>query len=214
MGKVRTVLSCRECGQQLARWAGRCPGCGAWGTIEEGGARSPSSGPLETLAHEDADERRVSTGLPGIDRVLGGGLVPSTVALLAGARHQQGISLRQETASGAAVRRRQQATARPRESHPSRSGWFAESRKPSLRALGSVGSLPDVDQFDQGSVYSCSPGDPVHRRNKARWSAERAAATAPTASSATPLAAAASSWRSILSSASASPRDADHTEGA
>jgi hypothetical protein len=131
-----------------------------------------------------------------------------------GARHQQGISLRQETASGAAVRRRQQATARPRESHPSRSGWFAESRKPSLRALGSVGSLPDVDQFDQSSVYSCSPGDPVHRRNKARWSAERAAATAPTASSATPLAAAASSWRSILSSASASPRDADHTEGA
>jgi DNA repair protein RadA/Sms len=80
MSKVRTVLSCRECGQQLARWAGRCPGCGAWGTIEEGGVRSPSSGPLETLAHEDADERRVSTGLPGIDRVL----VPSTVALLAG----------------------------------------------------------------------------------------------------------------------------------
>ena len=85
MGKVRTVLSCRECGQQLARWAGRCPGCGAWGTIEEDGVRSSSSGrPLETLAHEDADERRVSTGLPGIDRVLGGGLVPSTVALLAG----------------------------------------------------------------------------------------------------------------------------------
>ncbi|HEY3213859.1 MAG TPA: ATPase domain-containing protein, partial [Actinomycetota bacterium] len=84
MGKVRTVLSCRECGQQLARWAGRCPGCGAWGTIEEGGVRGSSSGPLETLAHEDADERRVSTGLPGIDRVLGGGLVPSTVALLAG----------------------------------------------------------------------------------------------------------------------------------
>src|ERR671910_2049726 len=85
MGKVRTVVSCRECGQQLARWAGRCPGCGAWGTIEEGGLRSLSStGPLETLAHEEADERRVSTGLPGIDRVLGGGLVPSTVALLAG----------------------------------------------------------------------------------------------------------------------------------
>ena len=89
MGKVRTVLSCRECGQQLARWAGRCPGCDAWGTIEEGGVRSSSSGPLETLAHEDADERRVSTGLPGIDRVLGGGLVPSTVALLAG---EPGIS--------------------------------------------------------------------------------------------------------------------------
>jgi DNA repair protein RadA/Sms len=88
VGKVRTVQSCRECGQQLARWAGRCPGCGAWGTIEEG-VPSPSFGPLETPAHEDADERRVSTGLPGIDRVLGGGLVPSTVALLAG---EPGIS--------------------------------------------------------------------------------------------------------------------------
>jgi DNA repair protein RadA/Sms len=85
MGKVRTILSCRECGQQFAQWAGRCPGCGAWGTIEEGGARPASTRvPLETLEHENADERRVSTGLPGIDRVLGGGLVPSTVALLAG----------------------------------------------------------------------------------------------------------------------------------
>src|SRR4030095_16585366 len=84
MAKVRTVLSCRECGQQLARWAGRCPGCGAWGTIEEGGLRSLAAGSPEALAPEDAAERRVSTGLPGIDRVLGGGLVPSMVALLAG----------------------------------------------------------------------------------------------------------------------------------
>ncbi len=83
MGKVRTVLSCRECGQQFAQWAGRCPGCGAWGTIEERGGRSPAV-ELETLEHEDVDERRIPTGLPGVDRVLGGGLVPSTVALLAG----------------------------------------------------------------------------------------------------------------------------------
>jgi DNA repair protein RadA/Sms len=85
MGKVRVVLSCRDCGQQLAQWAGRCPGCGAWGTIAEGPREGGgSSAALETLAHDDADERRVSTGLPGVDRVLGGGLVPSTVALLAG----------------------------------------------------------------------------------------------------------------------------------
>ena len=82
MGKVRTVLSCRECGQQLAQWAGRCPGCGAWGTIEDRGGFSVVE--LQTLEHEDADERRIPTGLPGLDRVLGGGLVPSTVALLAG----------------------------------------------------------------------------------------------------------------------------------
>jgi DNA repair protein RadA/Sms len=39
---------------------------------------------LQTLAHEHDDERRVETGLAGLDRVLGGGLVPATVALLAG----------------------------------------------------------------------------------------------------------------------------------
>jgi DNA repair protein RadA/Sms len=85
MGKVRTVLSCRDCGQQLAQWAGRCPGCGAWGTIEEGrGDNAASAAAVETLVHDDADERRISMGLTGVDRVLGGGLVPSTVALLAG----------------------------------------------------------------------------------------------------------------------------------
>ena len=85
VGKVRTVLSCRECGQQLARWAGRCPGCGGWGTIEERtGGTVLASVALETLAHEHDDERRVETGLAGVDRVLGGGLMPATVALLAG----------------------------------------------------------------------------------------------------------------------------------
>jgi DNA repair protein RadA/Sms len=85
MAKVRTLHACRDCGQQLARWAGRCPGCGAWGTIEQGKLGS-SSTPFatETLAHEDADERRVPTGLAGMDRVLGGGLVPASVSLLAG----------------------------------------------------------------------------------------------------------------------------------
>lgn len=83
MGRVRTVLSCRDCGQQLAQWAGRCPGCGAWGTIDAAGPGGPALA-VQTLDHEDADERRLPTGLPGVDRVLGGGLMPSTVALLAG----------------------------------------------------------------------------------------------------------------------------------
>jgi DNA repair protein RadA/Sms len=40
--------------------------------------------PLQNLAHSEGLERRVTTGLPGIDRVLGGGIVPASVALLAG----------------------------------------------------------------------------------------------------------------------------------
>ncbi len=85
VGKVRAVFSCSDCGQQLARWAGRCPGCGAWGTIEErAGGTAHSSVHIATLSSGSADERRVLTGFPGVDRVLGGGLVPATVALLAG----------------------------------------------------------------------------------------------------------------------------------
>jgi DNA repair protein RadA/Sms len=85
VGKVRTLLACSSCGQQLAQWAGRCPGCGAWGTIEErAGGTAPSAVALQTLEHDGAVERRVPTGFPGMDRVLGGGLVPASVALLAG----------------------------------------------------------------------------------------------------------------------------------
>jgi len=85
VGKVRALLACSECGQQVGQWVGRCPGCGAWGTIEErAGGTVPSRTPLMTLAHDGDGWRRVSSGFPGIDRVLGGGLVPATVALLAG----------------------------------------------------------------------------------------------------------------------------------
>ena len=85
VSKVRAILSCRGCGQQLAQWAGRCPGCGAWGTIEErAGGTASAPVDLRTLEHEPEDERRVPTGLAGVDRVLGGGLVPAGVALIAG----------------------------------------------------------------------------------------------------------------------------------
>jgi DNA repair protein RadA/Sms len=90
VGKARTLLSCSACGQQVGQWVGRCPGCGAWGTVEQrnpGTASVPVS--LESLQHEARGEPRASTGIPGIDRVLGGGLVPATVALLAG---EPGIS--------------------------------------------------------------------------------------------------------------------------
>jgi DNA repair protein RadA/Sms len=87
MGKVRTLLACSGCGQQVGQWVGRCPGCGDWGTIEErrpGAASAPV--PSLTLGRPDGEvgARRARTGFAGVDRVLGGGLVPGTVALLAG----------------------------------------------------------------------------------------------------------------------------------
>jgi DNA repair protein RadA/Sms len=82
MAKARTVLECAECRQQVARWVGRCPGCGAWGTIHEPAGLGDAC--LETLAPNAEEEPRASTGFAGVDRVLGGGLVPGSVTLLAG----------------------------------------------------------------------------------------------------------------------------------
>jgi DNA repair protein RadA/Sms len=90
VAKQRTILACSSCRQQVSQWVGRCPGCGQWGTIDEvqginaTAARSGNAPSLVTLASAPDDERRVSTGFAGIDRVLGGGVVPASVALLAG----------------------------------------------------------------------------------------------------------------------------------
>jgi DNA repair protein RadA/Sms len=87
VAKTRTILACTGCRQQVSQWVGRCPGCGTWGTIEEVRGTSAGSGAapaLVTLASSPEDERRVSVGFAGMDRILGGGLVPASVALLAG----------------------------------------------------------------------------------------------------------------------------------
>jgi DNA repair protein RadA/Sms len=90
MAKARVVLTCRECRQQVSQWVGRCPGCGAWGTVEETAPR-PSSGrsgatvaPAPLVGADDGADLRVPTGFDGVDRVLGGGMVPGSVSLLAG----------------------------------------------------------------------------------------------------------------------------------
>lgn len=85
MARPRTIFACSGCRQQVAQWVGRCPGCGAWGTIENsvGGAPGAAS-PVAMLGGSSDTEPRVPTGIPGLDRVLGGGLVPASVVLLAG----------------------------------------------------------------------------------------------------------------------------------
>src|SRR4249920_1610434 len=72
------------------RWLGRCPGCGAIGTmIEEAPpARDAGAGParpplrLVDVTAETAD--RIPTGVDELDRVLGGGLVPASIVLVGG----------------------------------------------------------------------------------------------------------------------------------
>lgn len=90
--KERPSYRCTECGWQTAKWLGRCPECQAWGTIEEYGApavRTTTPGRVTTSAVPigQVDGRQAtarSTGVPELDRVLGGGLVPGAVVLLAG----------------------------------------------------------------------------------------------------------------------------------
>jgi DNA repair protein RadA/Sms len=86
MARPRTVYTCAECRQQLAQWVGRCPGCGAWGSIEEAAAGAVATAtPVRALGEAPGPETgRVATGIDGLDRVLGGGLVPASVVLLAG----------------------------------------------------------------------------------------------------------------------------------
>ncbi|GAA3556261.1 DNA repair protein RadA [Amycolatopsis ultiminotia] len=92
--KTSTVHRCAECGYETAKWLGRCPECQAWGTLEERGTGKPAitrvaagapSAPARPIAEVDVEASRAKrTGVAELDRVLGGGLVPGAVALLAG----------------------------------------------------------------------------------------------------------------------------------
>ncbi|HEX6919437.1 MAG TPA: DNA repair protein RadA [Actinomycetes bacterium] len=88
----RAGFRCAECGWQTAKWAGRCGECQAWGTVEELGVpkvRTTAAGPVGTparpIAEVDVEAARARpSGVDELDRVLGGGLVPGAVVLLAG----------------------------------------------------------------------------------------------------------------------------------
>jgi DNA repair protein RadA/Sms len=82
------VFSCPECGYSSGRWFGKCPGCGEFGTlVEEARAdpRASAARPLLRLVDvEAAEAERMPTGVPELDRVLGGGLVPASLVLVGG----------------------------------------------------------------------------------------------------------------------------------
>ena len=92
MKSARPAHRCTECGYASAKWVGRCPECQAWGTVEEHGTpavRTTAPGRVTSAAVPigQVDGRQAtarSTGVDELDRVLGGGLVPGAVALLAG----------------------------------------------------------------------------------------------------------------------------------
>ena len=90
MARDAVAFECTACGQPSGKWLGRCPTCGGWNTLEAAPDRPrPSSralvaAPTPISAAELHDPSRGSCGLPGLDRVLGGGLVAGSVILLSG----------------------------------------------------------------------------------------------------------------------------------
>ncbi|WP_075727578.1 DNA repair protein RadA [Corynebacterium aquilae] len=98
--KQRSVHVCSDCGYSSPKWLGRCPECGAWGTLNEslpavsaatvtGISSSPTgltpTSPATAITKIDANAAVSSpTGISELDRVLGNGIVPGSVVLLAG----------------------------------------------------------------------------------------------------------------------------------
>ncbi|MBS1956299.1 MAG: DNA repair protein RadA [Cyanobacteria bacterium SZAS-4] len=112
MGRIRAKWICQECGYSTSKQLGKCSECGTWNSMVEelyeeepagaakkgfatrlntgfgGVSPADSVGPVGLDAieinNETLDASRLSTGLAGLDEVLGGGLVPGSVVLLAG----------------------------------------------------------------------------------------------------------------------------------
>src|SRR4051812_19103781 len=97
-GRPRTRYVCQACGESVLRWEGQCRACLAWNSLVETvvrpeprptglGTRSGHAPPTEATRLADigpADHARLRIGIPELDRVLGGGLVPGSVVLVGG----------------------------------------------------------------------------------------------------------------------------------
>ena len=97
MAKEKSVFLCNECGYESPKWAGKCPGCGAWNSFVEKVVRSASSVRISSadvykqqsqpvlIDTVSTDELpRIDLGDAELNRVLGGGLVPGSMVLLGG----------------------------------------------------------------------------------------------------------------------------------
>jgi DNA repair protein RadA/Sms len=93
--KSHTSFVCQQCGNEFASWFGRCPNCGEWNSLVETSkvtgrqtdsktVRIGGSKPLKLSEIKHIEGKRISTGFVEFDRVLGGGIVPGGVVLIAG----------------------------------------------------------------------------------------------------------------------------------
>lgn len=89
----KTVYFCQECGNESPKWLGQCPVCGAWNSFVEEVVEKTSSRaqrekrdvrPTHLSEIISSDEKRISSGMPELDRVLGGGIVQGSMVLVGG----------------------------------------------------------------------------------------------------------------------------------
>src|SRR4051812_22716829 len=100
MAKIKSAFFCQQCGYESPKWTGKCPSCSAWNSfVEEIKHRDDKNSP-EAIWEDDEikgmrkahkldeiitiEEPRMMMPDPELNRVLGGGLVPGSVVLVAG----------------------------------------------------------------------------------------------------------------------------------
>ncbi|GGD03706.1 DNA repair protein RadA [Thalassobacillus devorans] len=96
MAKKKSKFVCQECGYESAKWMGKCPACHQWNTlVEEVISKDParhvfqadsstSKKPEKITAIQSGKEPRITTKMPELNRVLGGGIVPGSLVLIGG----------------------------------------------------------------------------------------------------------------------------------
>lgn len=92
--KLKSSFICQQCGYETPQWYGKCPNCGEWNTLVEtvkdvGTRGIKSTTGIVTKSQRLSDVKhiekyRLKSGFGEFDRVMGGGIVPGSVTLLAG----------------------------------------------------------------------------------------------------------------------------------
>ena len=98
MAKAKTVFVCQNCGARYPKWSGRCENCGEWNTLVEQAPESAGKSAVAQASNSgkklavqsmrdikaESEGARLKTGFSDLDAVLGGGILPGGVSLLAG----------------------------------------------------------------------------------------------------------------------------------
>lgn len=95
MAKIKTKYVCQECGYESPKWMGKCPSCNNWNTMVEevtsniaskhtGLGQASNVKPESITTIQSKDEARITTDMPELNRVLGGGIVAGSLVLIGG----------------------------------------------------------------------------------------------------------------------------------